>query len=374
MERLRYQYFEDSMALVLFYAGLPRFARNFSRDVIEASLMIDDHIMLRDQLIFGNLKQAKKQNPHSGAEPWKYHHEIPGVILRPGLSTEYNSSDATGLYLIGHKFYEEKTGDKSLTDQFKSNLHSAIGGYIFPHINSLYQFEEDPRFAGAKEFALFRTDWKDSITPGRTEGKVIYPVVYPSIQAIYINALRAASDLLKWKELKSIASKMKDSLSSLFDKEIGNFYLAWDKEGPVSGISSDGLAMLTYLQPEDIEPERLLSIINSSKILETKAGYLCLEPKLGDSLKYDYHARVWPKDQANIHRGAEQFKIWYQNQENAQIVEALDHVLEVSSRVMKYLKTDPETLKVKNGRVKKAGCDPQLWTITAKKYFNKFSF
>lgn len=47
----------------------------------------------------------------------------------------------------------------------------------------------------------------------------------------------------------------------------------------------------------------------------------------------------------------------------------MPHVEEVSLRVMSYLDTYPEILVVDADRIQKYGCDPQLWTIAAKKYF-----
>ena len=41
-------------------------------------------------------------------------------------------------------------------------------------------------------------------------------------------------------------------------------------------------------------------------------------------------------------------------------------------RVRRHLDTDPEILGVgPDGKTVKIGCDPQLWTIAAKRYFDE---
>lgn len=200
---------------------------------------------------------------------------------------------------------------------------------------------------------------------------MIYPVVYPLIQAQYMRGLRDMSFLFDTDVFAQEAERMAVGFRQLFDPELGCFYVAKDKLGPIRGVSSDGLNMLAYLEPGDITPQQLEALISSSMVLETQAGFLNLDPKLAETLTDDYHARVWPKEQANIHIGARKWREWALNEGQNFLVEALDYVLRVSSRVMRFLDTYPETLKVKNGQVEKVGCDPQLWTFAAREYFKR---
>lgn len=363
--------------LVLYRASLPPdssfsgYPQNFSRDVLEAAITAKDPLMVRDQLIYGNRHQARAANPLNGAEPWKYHHQLPEVMINGGLSTAYCATDSTAYYLIDHAFYQKETGDASLTRRFRSNLQGAVEVYVASHLNPFtHQFEEDPKFCGAEEFALKRTDWKDSLTPGREDGRVVYPVVYPTVQALYMKALRDASFLFDTSEFAEEADRMKGGLRQLFDEQLGCFYIAKDRLGPSRGINSDGLNMLVYLELGDITFEQLEDIILASTQLETAAGFLNLDPEIAEGLTDDYHARVWPKEQANIHHGASKWKKLIEREGPNHLLDCLDYVLEVSSRVVKFLDTYPETLRVKNGTIEKAGCDPQLWTVTAKQYFN----
>lgn len=362
--------------LVLYRAGFSDdpsslgYPQNFSRDVLEGAKTARDSTMARDQLIYGNLHQAKEANPLNGAEPWKYHHQLPGVVVNEELESSYCSTDATANYFIVHAFYQQETGDDSLTRRFKYNLQGAAEVYVASHINPVtYQFEEDPKHCGAKSFALKRTDWKDSMMPGRGDGKGVPPVRYPLIQAQYMAGLRSLSWLFGTDEFANEAEKMRRGLQALFDKELGCFYIAQDRLGPIQGVSSDGLNMLIYLEEGDITFEQLENIILSAMVLETQAGFLNLDPQIAQTMTDDYHTRVWPKEQANIHDGARKWKKIVEREGPAYLLEYLDYVLEVSSRVVRFLDSHPETLKVQNGSVEKAGCDPALWTTTAKQYF-----
>lgn len=366
--------------LGLYKAGLNNggdggYVQDFSRDTLEAGEMINDLRMIRDQLIFGNLHQAKQPDPLNGAEPFKYHHQLPGVTLRRGLSTTYNAADASALYIIEHANYQRRTGDRSLTERFWDNLEGAVVVYTFSHINPVTrQFEEDPKFSQAEDFALDRTDWKDSMTPGRDGGKVIYPVSLPNLQAQYMEALRDASFIFGTKEFTHEALKMRRGLQVLFDKEQGTFYIAIDRLGPIQGISSDGLNMFAYLDLEDLEPRQWEAIVKASMVLETVAGYQNIDPKIAETMADDYHARVWPKENATIHRGARKLRKRAEEEGLHNLVDAFGHVMEVSLRTYPYLDTYPETLKVHGATVEKAGCDPQLWTVTAKEYYRRLTY
>ena len=89
--------------------------------------------------------------------------------------------------------------------------------------------------------------------------------------------------------------------------------------------------------------------------METKIGYRTLSPGEADRVKDKYHTyTVWPFEQAIIHAGARKF--------------GLTDVQEKCLRIVPYLDTHPEIFTLDKG-IKKGGCDPQLWTIAAKKYF-----
>ena len=178
-------------------------------------------------------------------------------------------------------------------------------------------------------------------------------------------ALRKTADLVKTADLdldkrvlEDLAVSMSKGLEKLFDNKLGTFYIAVDARGPICGVSSDSLHALHYLEPEDLQKDQLERIVKAAAELETPAGYRTLSPKLSDKLEDKYHMNtIWPFEQTIIHAGASKF--------------GLKHVKEVSKRVMKYLKTDPEIFELDGTTINKGGCDPQLWTIAAKLYFSQ---
>jgi len=349
MERLRIKYKD----FVLYKAGLPNFPRNFARDGILSGILAGDPELLRDQLVFCSEIQGRKRNPYTGEEPGKIFHEYPGVELR-GLSTQFNTCDSTALYLLGFEFHESTTGDKRLAIRYKENIKRAVD-YILSHLNGDV-FIESPEFSGAERFALKVTYWKDSEIPDRKDGEPDYPVIYPLVHIQNMRGLKSAARILGSKSLEKTSESMRKALQTLYDEETGAFYIAIDKQGHIRGVSSDSLHALFYLEPGDISEEMVRKIVESSSKLETPLGYRTMSHEVAERTKNPYHTRtVWPFEQAVINIGAKKF--------------GLKQVEEVSSRIREWLDTDPEIFILNGEDVKKGGCDPQLWTIAAKRYF-----
>ena len=349
MNRLKIKY--DNIDV--FQAGFPDFSSNFTRDSIISAIIMQDSEMLKNQLLLSAKKQGTKKNSFSGEEPGKIFHEYPGVIL-DGLNTEYNACDTTSLFLIGHKFYQKFSGDKTLAEIQKENINNAVN-YILVHLDSNYLFYEDPKFCGAERFALKVTYWKDSEILGREKGQPKYPIIYTLAHIQSLVAIRAASEILQSKNLFEVAQKMKEALQKLYDKDSKSFYIAIDKQGLIKGISSDSLHSLFYLELGDLTKSQIKEIETSSLSLETDIGFRTLSPQF--KIKDRYHSQtVWPFEQAMIHIGAKKF--------------GLEKIQHISSRITKLLDTEPEYFLIENNGFKKAGCDPQLWTIATKKYFS----
>lgn len=118
------------------------------------------------------------------------------------------------------------------------------------------------------------------------------------------------------------------------------------------------LHALFYLNPGDLPEKQLEKIVELSGILETPIGYRAYESQLANQGGEEYYTRiVWPFEQAMIHIGAKKF--------------GLNRVAKVSSRVMQHLDTAPECFVLEDKEIRKDGCDPQLWTIATKKYFER---
>lgn len=312
--------------------------------------------MLADQLRFCAKRQAKKPNAYTGAEPGKMHHEYPGVLMR-GRSTEYNACDSTALFLLGLARHASAAGNFDLFDELRAAAERATA-HILSHVQGDL-FVEDPIFSGADRFALRVTYWKDSELIDRPAREPIYPVTYTLAHVLALTALRSAAELFDDPLLLETALHMRNALHRLWDDALGCFYIAKDRLGPVCGVSSDTLHALAYLEPFDIPVAWLRRGVASSCVLETPIGYRGLDPSLAPKTQEGYHsASIWPFEQAFIHWGAQRF--------------GLSGVGQIASRIVFTLaETDAEIFTIEdNGKVHQSGCDPQLWTIAAKRYFS----
>ena len=343
-----------------YVAGAPGYRKNFSRDALIAGILARDPDLLQSQLAFSASRQGTKQSRHTGEVPGIIHHEFPAATLN-GLSTRYNASDATALYLIGHEVYQKLTKNFRFAASQQDHITCAAE-YILKHLRD-YLFTEDPRYSGAQKFALKVTYWKDSALVGRKSGTPHYPVVYPLVHAINLRGLRSAARLLKRGDLKETAQKMAARLVELFDEKLGVFSIAKDAGGLVHGVSSDSLHMLFYLSPHDLPPRIPTRIESASKMLETPIGYRTLDPALASKMTDTYHANtVWPFEQAVIMNGARKF--------------GLLHAEEVAKRIFSHMQeSDRECFYIEaDGTIRTGGNVSQLWTRAAKIYFESGNF
>jgi glycogen debranching enzyme len=312
-----------------------------------------DALLLKNQLIFSAKHQGTKKDSVTGEEAGKIFHEFPEFIIN-NLSTKFNACDTTALFLIAHYYYKEFTGDLELLKIQKQNILNSVE-YIKSHLVDNVFFE-NPRLADTNRFALKVTYWKDSEIIKRENGMPVYPISYFLAHVINLCGIRSAAKLLESEELLNIAKEMKNNLRKFFNAEKKLFYIALDSEGPIEGINSDLLHSLFYLEKDDLNGEELKFICEYSCELETSIGYLTLSPKLVKEVTDSYHSTtVWPFEQAIINIGAKKFN--------------LSRIEEVSRRIINYLDTEPEIFCILDGKIEKGGCDPQLWTIAAKKYF-----
>jgi glycogen debranching enzyme len=352
MERLRATYLGHSV----YNAGFPHFPRNFSRDSIITGLLTNSEEVLRGQLSLSSDLQGKSADPVTGEEPGKIHHEYPEVYLG-SRSTLYCACDTTALYLIGMEAYLNLTGDSGFVETHVENIERAVH-YITAHIGEDSLFWETPTFCGAEQFALRVTYWKDSQLPHERQ-QPSYPIAYTLAHVQNSRALRSAAVLLKRPDLSVLAQKMVDAACGrLWDASEGTFLVAIDQDGPVAARSSDVLHALAYFSPNTFPRERAMHLENSARPLETLCGYRSIPADLQVQDPYHGGSAVWVFEQALIHIGAGKF--------------GLLHAQQVSLRVRHHLDTDPEILGlVADGTTVRIGCDPQLWTIAAKRYFDE---
>lgn len=344
--------------LILYQAGLPSFPRIVARDTVITAMLLKDAGMMYDFLEFAVKHQGKKKDPLTGEEPGKIPHEVPPAEIR-GLQSKYNSCDSTALFLLGIREYIRWTKDWGFVNNNLEEIRGAVK-YILSHVKKGI-FYEDPAFCGADKFSLKATYWKDSEMPGRKDGEALFPVCYTLAHVQNMAGLKAAAYLLKDESLKVRAEEMRTKLiGELYDKDTG-FIIAKDKKGEVKAISSDSLHSLFYMDKGDIPDEQAKNFERLSRELETVIGYRAIESKKENLYKRNYHSGVvWPFEQALIHVGGRRF--------------ALRNVMKNADKIIHVLQNDNEyfTIDKTGTKYKKAGADPQLWTIATKKYFGLY--
>ncbi len=341
--------------LNLYNAGLPRFPRNFTRDSVISALLAEDAEMMRDQLIFCAQKMGKRNDPLTGEEVGKVHHEWPGYPLRERMTT-YNACDGSAFFLIGLEWLVARTGDRELLRRFDIEIQAAAG-YIQAHLNEQHLFMESPEFCGADRYALKVTYWKDSVILDRPNGEPAWPAVFTLAHIQNLCGLRCAAKLLDSADFRTTADQMHAALDLLWDARLGTFYTAIDADGAISAVTSDALHALFYLEVGDLSAEKIASIERTSEQLETSVGYLVMTPENAPRMNRAYHgATVWPFEQAMIDVGAGKF--------------GLARVQRVCRRVLRAVDVgDPEAVEIQIIKNSPLSCDPQLWTIAAKHYF-----
>jgi glycogen debranching enzyme len=365
----------------LWKAGNNNYERPFFRDSVIAATFLKDPQGLKEVLRFAASIQGTKKDPRTGEQPGSIFHEYDpilndGVELpdRSGKTTLYNACDSNALFILGHEEYIHLTGDVSFKHEQEDNINSAIQ-YILRHLDANNLFVIDPKHSDAERYALRVTYWKDSHLKGREDGEPLYPVIYSLSHIQNMAGLRSAGRLSNSKEISKKAEDMKGALVHLFDNQIDTLSIAIDRGGRISGVSSDVLHALNYLEPGDIDPSTLERFLVNSRILETSMGYRTLSPEHGDEVTDSYHAKtVWTHEQAIINSGAKKHLIWADFNGFKTLKEELLRVEEVSSRVVPFMKQNPNAnpelfLITSTGDIEPGGCDPQLWAIAARKYF-----
>ena len=123
----------------------------------------------------------------------------------------------------------------------------------------------------------------------------------------------------------------------------------------IDNPSSDSLHALLYIDPEEL-PTPYAELIGDYSIqLETKAGYLS---GFTNRIVDDYHTRyVWVFEQALLHAAATKH--------------SLSSELAISERVVGCMGNSFPELVDPEDEFKRAGDDPQLWSIGAAQYFDK---
>jgi len=349
--------------LHLYGAGLPRFMRLFSRDLLLSAFLFRDAGFLQDILAFCALRQGKRTDAYTGMEPGKIPHEVPGVVLSISgklYSTEYNACDTTALFLIGLRLHHEWTGQPAMVTAMRGEARRCLE-YLERHVDKSGLFWDGPSYSGATERALVVNYWKDNfVISARENGTPSYPAAYALLQAKTAAAFRAASELapllgLSDERLGRRARRVAGAFWSFWDGK--SIALGRDQQGLFPGIASDVLHALAYLQPDSIDRDKFDSALSACSALETPFGYRTSASQDPGYSADNYHnGSIWPFEQAFIARGARSH--------------GLRHVEEVARRVLRCLQGSyPEALRWEEGMdaptLATKSCHTQLWSIAA---------
>jgi glycogen debranching enzyme len=333
----------------LYYAGLPKYRHNFSRDSFIYGLLAGDMPALLAQIEYSAQHQGTKSDPETGEEKGKIHHELPGYPGRGHLTT-YNACDTTALYLLAISAAFEH-GQAETINTYVASIDAAVD-YILNHsTNNL--FAEDPRYCGASGFALNVTYWKDSVLNGAYD-EPHYPIVYTLVHFQVAAALQRIGQILHDQPLIDKGDLMKRvGLQTLWQGD--HFMVALDNHTTIiDAPSSDSLHSLLYLEVDEIPETYVRAVEDYSEQLMTAVGYL---PSIQQNTNPDlYHIRyLWVFEQALLHAAAQKHN--------------LRTAAAIAKRVAPHLTNKFPELFDSANNFRPAGDTLQLWSIGAQRYF-----
>lgn len=298
-------------AEVYYVAADPGYRNSFTRDSLITMSLCGEADTLKSQIDYSARRLGKVQNPETGEEPGKAHHELPDVLYK-GRSTAYNACDTTAELLRGVAVLAE-TGHDAVVEQYAPTIREGVA-YVRRHVNHQGLFIEDPLFAGItdkdgqpRQFALKVTDWKDSELNriGRREPN--YPIVYSLVHFQNAEALMRIGKATGDERLARQGRYMVEAgLQHLWNGD--HFVSAIDRDGAIDPPSSDSLHALLHIPPELLPLGYAQKIEQYSRQLETAAGYRAGIPVAPDV--DPYHMQVWTHEQALLNAAARKHNLY----------------------------------------------------------------
>ncbi|MBU6389491.1 hypothetical protein KGQ71_03170 [Patescibacteria group bacterium] len=338
-----------------YVAGLPRYPRNFSRDVFIAGILAMNSELLASQLEISAEHIGRKFDPATGEEPGKIHHEWPGVQINElPLLTTYNACDSTAFFLLAVEALtacDKKIGRRFL-NQRRKEIDAAVE-YLVRHLKDNLFYEFPP--PGADRFALLVTYWKDSILPDAPAFQATrYPICYSLVHFQVSRAILAVAILINDRSLEQQSRTLFENGIRRFIRPEG--FTVYEEPGhTLIQSSSDELHSLAYLPEEWLPRLPIENIRRRIQDLATSVGVACTPAKPAELLYDKYHGHVvWPFEQAFLHYASHKFGLT-----------DLEHL---TIRVLPFIQSGVEYFTV-NPHVHAAGNDHQLWSVAAEAYF-----
>ena len=341
----------------------------FGRDTLITSLKLlrvykktnDSELkrIVRKALINLAALQGREVNIESGEQPGKTIHEFrpdnhehltkylskPWYIYNDSAMRNYDTVDATSLFLIAVYRYWQYTKDDEFVAMLMPNILAAINWH-FEYGDSNnddfidYQFSPKRTYGG-----LVTQNWMDSVESvfHETDGVLIYPMAPVEVQAYAYLAYRLwarffglGHDPLSIK-LNQKAEKIKQAFNQKFVTQDpdGNIYLAWKLDG--EGVSfrsvrsNIGHVLWASMNIADdgivdciLDPQYIRAVVKRlmmRDMFEPKAGIRTLSTYSRNFKPNSYHnGSIWPHDNSLI---AEGFEIHGFSRESNQVKDAM---------------------------------------------------
>jgi glycogen debranching enzyme len=262
--------------------------------------------------------QGKEHNIESGEEPGKIIHEYrkerhehltkrsekPWYLYPEGAMKNYDSVDATPLFLIAARRYYELSKDTKFLDELQPNINSALEWLIHnSHKHPLgfvsYHFLPERTHGG-----LLTQSWMDSRESvfHEDDSATPYPIAPVEVQAYAYAALKSWGKDNEAEKLKTNFNRYFVSTQPFFD-----IAFALDGDGKRMSAKRSSIGHLLWMKPTILEPvfvPKLVDLLFEDDIFESQAGIRTLSKK---SSRYDamsYHnGSLWPHDNAIIAEG-----------------------------------------------------------------------
>jgi glycogen debranching enzyme len=383
----------------------------FGRDTLITSLKLlrvykktkDSELkrIVRKALINLAALQGREVNIESGEQPGKNIHEFrpdnherltkyldkPWYVYHDSAMRNYDTADATSLFLIAAYRYWQYSGDDEFVAMIMSNIKAAINWH-FEYGDSNgdgfmdYQLSPQRTYGG-----LVTQNWMDSVESvfHETEGHLFYPMAPVEVQAYAYLAYRLwarffgiASDPLS-AELEKRAQELKQAFNQKFVTEDpdGNIYLAWKLDGegvPFRSVRSNmGHVLWASLNKSDdgtvdsiVDQKYVGSIVKRlmmKDMFEPEAGIRTLSTYSRNFKPNSYHnGSIWPHDKSLI---AEGFEIHGFVKEALQVKDAvLKAILNFKTPIELFVYMDDHYANYCSAEGQEA-CKTQAWSAAA---------
>lgn len=361
--------------------------------------------LVRKVLVSLSELQGKEHNLESGEEPGKciheyrpdnHHHltdkarlhnaqEKPWYVYEDDIMRNYDTVDATPLFLMLFHEYYRITGDRAFIDEHRDAITSALH-WLLTYADTNGDGFIDYRFHADRTMGGLQTQsWMDSTESvffEKESERPVYPIAPVEVQAYAFVAMRAWGDSLAdidaslAERLVERAYKLKEKFNDTFVIRRGNIVsLAYALDGDGNLLTSPRSSMGHVLwavykggsEPESIfdsaDMPALVKRLMSPDLFVPQAGMRTLSAR---SAKYDpisYHnGSIWPHDTAILVEGLEQFGF----------VKEAEKVRQALLSAFSYFKTPIELFGYSDGKFREyetssggKACRVQAWSAAS---------